>query len=143
MKYKSPRHVTKRATMVRTKDAKNPSSTARPSVAAASVSEDQHSVHEVFTYSISMLLLKLYPVFVTWLKDHAQNTFTIVPITSPSNPLKPGLRGTYRIPSTLYNSLSKFLDPNVCVPNLPPLPSTVYILPIMRPRSAFNVTLTN
>ncbi|KAL9015847.1 MAG: hypothetical protein Q9180_008839, partial [Flavoplaca navasiana] len=41
------------------------------------------------------------------------NCLTLIPITHPSNPQKPGLRGQYRIPPELYDSLSRFLDPNV------------------------------
>ncbi|KAL8888564.1 MAG: hypothetical protein Q9192_006157 [Flavoplaca navasiana] len=47
-------------------------------------------------------------------KDESyKNCLTLVPITHPSDAQKPGLRGQYRIPPELYDSLSRFLNPNL------------------------------
>ncbi|KAL9035627.1 MAG: hypothetical protein Q9180_004762 [Flavoplaca navasiana] len=42
-----------------------------------------------------------------------ENCLTLIPITHPSDAQKPGLKGQYRIPPELYDSLSKFLNPNL------------------------------
>ncbi|KAL8853696.1 MAG: hypothetical protein Q9221_001507 [Calogaya cf. arnoldii] len=66
----------------------NSTSAARPSRAAiASVPDTEQSVQE--------------------------NTLTLIPITHPSDPQKAATRGSYKIPSTLHDSLSKFLNPDL------------------------------
>ncbi|KAL8848267.1 MAG: hypothetical protein Q9221_006705 [Calogaya cf. arnoldii] len=42
-----------------------------------------------------------------------EHTISLIPIIQPSDTTNAGARGTYKIPSTLHASLSKFLDPNV------------------------------